>query len=218
MAIILDDWGNNPRPLQYVYDIDRPVTISILPNLRFSRKIAEEAFAHGVGIMLHMPMQPKNKAPLEPKTILTTTSDEDIQNYLEAALASVPHALGVNNHMGSAATSDLRVMGTVLRYLKGRGLFFVDSNVIPTTVGPRVAQETGIAFGKRDVFIDNKASSVSIKKYLERAKKQALLTGRVVAIGHDKELTLRTIKEIIPEFEKEGIKFVLVKDIVEGSE
>ena len=135
IAIILDDWGNNHSLLKYAIDIGRPVTLSILPHLSQSRRIAEEAFANHLGVMLHMPMQPKsNKQRLEPHTILTTTSDKDIRLYLDQAIASVPHAEGVNNHMGSAATGDRRVMTALLKDLKGRGLFFVDSYVIPETV------------------------------------------------------------------------------------
>ena len=130
MAIILDDWGNNFSLTQEVIAIDRPLTLSILPNLPQSRKIAEEAFSHHLGVMLHMPMQPKSKKqPLEPHTIMITTPDKKILRYLDAALLSVPHVEGVNNHQGSEATSNERVMRAVLKHLKEKGLFFIDSNV-----------------------------------------------------------------------------------------
>ncbi len=216
IAIILDDWGNNYLMLKYALDIGRPVTLSILPHLAQSRRIAEEAFANHLGVMLHMPMQPKNKIKgLEPHTILITTPDKDILAYLDSALESVQHAEGVNNHMGSAATSDLRVMRTVLSHLLSKGLFFVDSNTAPSSVAPSVAKELGIKFTKRDVFIDNDPSPEAIKRSLRRAKAIALKRGRVVVIGHDKKVTLIAIEEIVPEFEAAGIQFVLVKDLVE---
>ena len=74
MAIILDDWGNNYSLLQDVIDVGRPITVAVIPNLKFSRRIAEKAHAGGLGVMIHMPMQPKNlNEPLEPHTILTTS-------------------------------------------------------------------------------------------------------------------------------------------------
>jgi hypothetical protein len=216
MAIILDDWGPNAALVNEAVAIGRPLTLSILPNLRYSRRIAEAAKAHGLGVMLHMPMQPKGKRqPAEPHTILTTTPDKEIVKYLDEALASVPFVEGVNNHQGSAATSDERVMRTVLSYLKKKGLFFVDSRVIATSVGSRVAREVGISFGKRDFFIDNQPVVDAIIERLREAQRVALKNGRVVVIGHDKRATLEAIKRMVPEFDKSGVKLVLAREIVE---
>ena len=215
MAIILDDWGNNYSLLERAIVIKRPLTIAIIPHLRYSRAIAESAFNQGLGVMLHMPMQPfGDNQVLEPHTILTTSSDMEIQIFLNRAIESVPYAEGVNNHMGSAATSDARVMGVVLKELKKRGLFFVDSYVTSQSVAGAVAKKIGNDFTKRDIFIDNKPELTSIKAELLNAKRVALKTGRVVVIGHDKRLTLQAIDEVAKEFEDEGIEFVLVKDLI----
>ena len=216
MAIILDDWGNNFSLVKVAVDLHRPITLSILPHLIHSEQIDAEASKDGLGIMLHMPMQPKNKTRgLEPHTIKITNTDQEIVTYLDGALVSVPHAEGVNNHMGSEATADLRVMRVVLSHLAAKGLFFIDSNTTSLTVGPQVAKEVNIRFTKRDVFIDNDLNPESIKRYLKRAETIALKRGRVVVIGHDKRLTLDAIKAEIPEIEKAGIRLVLAKDLAE---
>jgi len=216
MAIILDDWGPSAALVDEAVAIGRPLTLSILPNLRHSRDIAEAAKKHGLGVMLHMPMQPKGKRqPAEPHTILTTSSEADILKYLEEALASVPYAEGVNNHQGSAATSDERVMRTILSYLKKKGLFFVDSRVIATSVGRKTAGELGVRFAQRDVFIDNVAAVDEVKRQLAEAGRLALRRGKAVAIGHDKKPTLEAIREMAPELEKNGVKLVLVKELLE---
>ena len=116
--------------------------------------------------------------------------------------------------MGSAATSDLRVMRTVLKHLLSRNLFFIDSNTASTSVGTQVAKEIGIKFNRRDVFIDNEMKPEVIKIQLERAKNIALRRGSVVVIGHDRKMTLLAIKEMVPEIEAAGVKFVLVRDLV----
>ena len=216
VAIILDDWGNNFPLFDQALAVGRPLTLSILPNLPHSKRIAEAAFSHGLGVMLHMPMQPENpKEKLEPQTILTTSSEADIIRYLDEALLSIPHVEGANNHMGSAATRDKRVMGIFLTALKKRGLFFVDSNVVQDTQGVSIAKSMGIPFAKREVFLDNEPDPAKIRKQLLRAKKLALSKGKVVVIGHDKKLTLEAIKEMVPEFEREGVRFVLVKELLE---
>ncbi len=215
MAIILDDWGNNYSLLKSAIDIGRPITLSILPHLTNSARIAEEAYENNLGVMLHMPMQPKNKTRgLEPHTIMVTDPDSVVVEYLDSALESVPHADGVNNHMGSAATSDERVMRTVLSHLTAKNLFFIDSDTDSTTVAPKIAREVGIKFAKRNVFIDNVPDEEMIKNQLEKAKAYALRRGRVVVIGHDKKMTLDVIKSMVPEIEKAGIKLVLVKELV----
>jgi polysaccharide deacetylase 2 family uncharacterized protein YibQ len=215
MAIILDDWGQNFSLLQYALEIRRPLTLAILPNLPHSHTIAEEAFRNKLGVMLHMPMQPKSgRQDLEPHTILTTMPDGDIVRYLNEALLSVPYAEGVNNHMGSAATSDLRVMRTVIRHLKSKNLFFIDSNVIATTKAPQAAKEAKIRFTQRDVFIDNEMNLAAIRLKLRQAKEIAKSKGEVVVIGHDKKMTLQAIKELVPEIEKEGVRLVLAKELL----
>ena len=216
MAIILDDWGNNLELVKTAVGIRRPLTLSVLPHLIHSRQVARSAKKNGLGVMLHMPMQPKGaNQPLEPHTILTTTPDAQIIDYLDKALEDIPQAEGVNNHQGSAATSDERVMRTVLKHLKSRGLFFVDSEVIKTSVGRKMAGEIGIPFTKRDVFIDNKLTNGAVKERLRLAEKIALSRGRVVVIGHDKKPTLQAIREMVPELEKNGVKLVLVRELLE---
>ncbi len=216
MAIVLDDWGNNYSLLKYALEIDRPITLSILPGLPQSRRIAEEAHRRGLGVMLHMPMQPMNeKEPREPSTILINSTDGEIQQMLDEALKSVPYAKGVNNHQGSLATSDPRVMRAVLTHLKEKNLFFIDSHVTSRAVAEPIAREVGIAFEKRDVFIDNINKSSAVKEMLREAIRVALAHGRAIVIGHDRKITLKVIRDMLPEMDRAGVKLVLAKDLVE---
>lgn len=215
MAIVLDDWGENYGLTKQALDIGRPLTLSILPYLHYSKKIAEEAHRNNLGVMLHMPMEPKKAHErMEPQTILTTTPDADVIRYLDEALGSIPYAEGVNNHTGSKATTDTRVMRLVLGRLKERGLFFVDSFVTKDTVGPDVAREIGLPFAKRGVFIDNVSKKDAILGELKSAGDIALKKGEVVVIGHDRKTTLAAIKEAVPSLEKAGVRLVLVRDLV----
>lgn len=215
MAIILDDWGNNLSLVQDAVDIRRPLTLSVLPHLAHSQEIAEQAFKNNLGVMLHMPMQPKNgREILEPHTIMVTSSDMEIMRYLDEALAGIPHIEGVNNHMGSAATSDARVMRVFLNHLKQTHLFFIDSNTDRSSVAFKTAEDLGLPCAKREVFLDNETKPASIRKQILLAKKIALKKGQVVVIGHDKKVTLQVIKEMISEIEKDGVRLVLVRDIL----
>lgn len=215
MAIILDDWGNNYNVLEEAIALKRPITIAILPMLPHSQEIAEDGHAARIGIMLHMPMQPKgSQKHLEPHTIKTTSSTKEITQFLNEALTNVPYVEGVNNHMGSAATSDLRVMRVVMNYLKAKNLFFVDSRVVAESVCTSVARETGIRFGSREVFIDNEARVPYIENQLRTAIRKTLLRGTLIVIGHDKHATLQALHNMIPEIERAGIQLVYARDLV----
>jgi polysaccharide deacetylase 2 family uncharacterized protein YibQ len=195
--------------------VHRPLTLAVIPKLAHSREIAEDAHRVGLGVMLHLPMEPVGDKFMEPNTIRTTTSDADILRTLEAALADIPYVEGVNNHQGSAATCDERVMHTLLSALKKKDLFFVDSRTIAGSVGAKVAKETGVRFGARRVFLDNVVEVDPIKDQLRKAMQLALKNGSVIAIGHDKHATLRAIKEMVSEIEAAGIKLVYARDLVE---
>jgi hypothetical protein len=215
IAIILDDWGNNETLVAAAVAVDRPLTLAILPKLKHSQEIAEEAHKAGLGVMLHMPMEPKGRnSGLEPHTIMTGFSDAEVLQFLDEAVASIPHLEGVNNHMGSAATSDPRIMRLVLGRLKEKGLFFVDSHTISTTVAPEVAGEVGARFMSRNIFIDNVVTLGAVKAQLRIAQKYALKHGSAVVIGHDKKITLQAILEMVPELEAAGIKLVYARDLV----
>lgn len=215
MAIILDDWGTNYQLLREAVRIGRPLTLAVIPHLPHSRRISSEAAAAGLGVMLHMPMEPFSKTqPLEPRTIRTTTSDAEIRRYLDEALRAVPEADGVNNHMGSAATSDERVMRAVLSHLRKGHYFFIDSHTVNTSVAPRLARELDVTFGRRDVFIDNEMDPDKIKVQLRRAVETALRKGESLVIGHDKAMTLRAVREMVPEIERAGVRLVLARELV----
>ncbi len=216
MAIILDDWGMNVSLVDDAVAVGRPLTLSVLPHLAHSRDVAEAAHAQKLGVMLHMPMQAKSlKAPREPRTIRIVSTDEEILDYLDQALANIPYVEGVNNHQGSAATSDTRVMHTVLRHLKKKDLFFVDSRVIATSVCEKEAEGIGVRFTTRDVFIDNVATVPAVMGQLREAVRIALKRGRVVVIGHDKKPTLEAIRQMVPEIEKSGVKIVSIKELLQ---
>lgn len=215
MAIILDDWGASGAHVDDVVALGKPVTLAVIPHLRRSEEVAIEAHAAGLGVMLHMPMQPKSAKPSEPHTILTNTSAGEIRRLLDEALSSVPHVEGVNNHQGSAATSDLRVMRTVLSHLKKKGLFFVDSKVIATSACAQAARETGIRFASRDVFIDNVPEVEAIKGKLREALRLARSRGRALAIGHDRSVTLEALRQMRGEIDASGVKLVLAREMVE---
>ncbi|MDD5019008.1 MAG: divergent polysaccharide deacetylase family protein [Candidatus Omnitrophica bacterium] len=216
IALIIDDWGYNMRNKSFLEDDDMPVTIAILPFQEYSREAAELAHRHGKEVIIHMPMEPHHKEQygLETNTLLTTMDSSQIVSLMDEAFAQIPYAKGINNHMGSKATEDTRVMRIVIGYLKRRGLFFVDSMVTPKSVGRTVAKSMHEKFASRDIFIDNENGETYIREQLVKVARLAKQNGVAVAIGHDRPHTVAVLKEMIPAFEEQGYEFIGISEVI----
>lgn len=215
VAIVLDDWGYNTNNVSDLFNIGEPITISVLPNLPFSKKIASQAAGNNIEAILHLPLEPNdsNKPP-EKDTIYTYMNQKDVLSRLESALDSVPGAKGVSNHMGSKATEDEKLMRLIFTRLKKNKLYFLDSLVTNNSVCWKVASKVGIKFTERSVFLDNNNNPEYIMVQLRQLLKISKLKGTGVGIGHDRALTIKTLKEMLPVFKREGVKLVYLSELV----
>lgn len=213
-AIIIDDFGYNMDNLEDVWELDIPATISILPNLPYSKRIAKAADKRGLEIILHLPLEPHEHVRLEESTIMTAMSDEEIAHTLELAIASVPHLKGLSNHMGSKATEDERVMSLIFERMKEENLYFLDSVVTQKSSCGRLCRDIGIKFARRTVFLDNISDAGYIKGQIEELIEKSLAMGEAIGVGHDRELTIDVIEEMAPLFKKKGIEIVPVSELV----
>ncbi len=215
VAIIFDDAGYGIKAAQEVEDIGRPVTISVLPHLPFSTQIAEEAPRHGMQVILHLPVQPDNGSiALSPGGITVQMDDDDIRRTVNDDLATVPSAVGANNHMGSLGTADPRLMRAVMDVMKERHLFFVDSMTSSRSVAARVAREMGVPTAVRTVFLDNEDNEEYVRGQFRALIAIAQSRDGAIAIGHVGKVTARVLVSMLPEFDEAGIQLVRVSDLV----
>lgn len=219
VAIIIDDLGMGGRTTKELLAIDRPLNFSILPFLPHSKDTATEARKKGFLVMLHLPMEPKgypgpDKDPGK-GAILMNVPRKEIAEIIAQNLSNIPYAQGVNSHMGSCLTEDEEIMNLVLKELKKRNLFFVDSKTSNESVAYREARRLGLRCGERDVFLDNEIDLDYIKGQIRLLAKIALNEGQAIGIGHAHSPTVQAIKETIPELESQGIEFVLVSELLE---
>src|SRR5438270_12441806 len=122
VALIIDDCGQWLDMERGVIALPIPVTLAVLPHVHYSKLIAQEASDAGKGVMLHLPMEPVSRAYPGPGEIKTDMNDDAIVAQAEDDVAQVPLAKGVNNHEGSAASADERVMRDVMGVVKNHGL------------------------------------------------------------------------------------------------
>ncbi len=214
LAIIIDDCGQWPDTEHGFIALPVALTLSVLPHVRYGTQIARDADAAGKGVMLHLPMEPLSGADPGPGRITVSMNDDAITAQVRDDLASVPLAAGVNNHEGSRATADDRVMRAVASVLAERHLFFIDSRTGAASVAERDTLAAGIPTAGRDVFLDNAADVDATEAQLRRAAKLAKTQGSAIAIGHPRPTTLIAVRTLLPELERDGIQLVLARDLV----
>ncbi|HET7814386.1 MAG TPA: divergent polysaccharide deacetylase family protein [Candidatus Baltobacteraceae bacterium] len=214
LALIIDDCGQWPDTERALVALPIPITMSVMPHVRYTSQIAQIAQDAGKGVMLHLPMEPLSHKRSGPGEIETTMTDDQIAAQMKDDIAQVPLAAGVNNHEGSAASADPRVMHVVMQAVKDRGWFFVDSRTNKATVAASIAQEDGVPNASRNVFLDNESNAAYSESMLREAAAVALEKGSAIAIGHPKPTTLEAIRALYPELQAQGIRFVLVSELV----
>jgi len=134
---------------------------------------------------------------------------------LREDLEAVPYIKGVDNHMGSRFMEHGDKVRLVLRELKKRDLFFLDSLTTPKSKGYQIAQELAMRAGKRDLFLDNETAVKDIKVQLERLKQIAQTRGKAIGICHPYPSTIAALKEMVPKFQAEGMEIVPLSQILD---
>lgn len=215
VAIIFDDVGENISQVKDILKLKIPVTISILPFLNYSKKSALLAKEHNIEIMLHLPMEPyRSEVTPGIHTITTEMANSEIKKWTQKSVNHIPYVKGVNNHMGSKATENKRVMKKILQVLKSKNLYFIDSRTSSKSVAYKTSKRMDIPTDINRCYLDNENKKDYIKKRLDLLIRKVLKRGDAIAIGHSRKKTIEMIKEYIPKFKSGGILFVKVSKIL----
>ncbi len=198
LSIVIDDVGYQLHYDRQVLRMPLPISVAILPNSPHAREMALEAHAQGREILIHMPMAPLSKQPLEKNTLQPSMSGDEVRRIIQKAVADVPYAVGMNNHMGSAMTSSLSGMQNVMTALEQYRLYFLDSVTIGNTQATRAAAGTGVKVIRRKVFLDDSANEAEIRRQFNRAIDVARKTGSAIAIGHPRPATVKVLQQMLP--------------------
>ncbi len=216
IAIIIDDFGYSyNQTIQGFVTLKDPLSYSIIPEKPYSRRTAQALHNRNKIILIHMPLVTVNGTSSEPGIVLTPDlTDEEIDNRLQRAYKSVPFAMGLNNHQGSGGTQDADLMSTVMRWVKEKHLWFVDSRTIAATVAEKTARKMGIPTTRRNIFLDDVDDVDAIKKELIHLAKLSQKHGYAVAIGHCRPNTLTALRSYLPLLKSAGYDLVPVADLV----
>jgi len=210
LSIIIDDLGHRLAEGERATQLPGPVMCAVLPQTPHAGWLAQRAHAAGKEVILHLPMQPHSDKNPGAGSLAANKSETEWRAHLDRNLASVPHVIGVNNHMGSRLTADPRAMRWLMPALRERRLFFIDSLTTPGSLGARTARAHGLPTLTRDLFLDRDPAPTAIDMKLDQLEKLAKARGHALAIGHPYPATLDALERWLPELASRGITVIPV--------
>ena len=216
IVLVIDDFGyRNDSVSDGFLDLNIPITCAIIPGHLQSRKFAQKAFAAGKEVIIHMPMESSLNTPGEDEyKIKSGMTSEEVEWRIREVLKEMPEAIGMNNHQGSKATTNGKVMSVLGLVLKANNKFFIDSRTTSKTVAEEIMRSIGVPTIRRHVFLDNDDSKDKISERIDEVARLAQKQGIAVAIGHAKPNTLKAIKDALPKLLADGYQFEFASNVV----
>jgi polysaccharide deacetylase 2 family uncharacterized protein YibQ len=216
VAFVIDDVAYDLNAMDHFAALGVPLTFAILPRDKNTKALAEKATQLHFPVILHLPMEPLDLAHNNPGgagLYLNMTPDQLHQQF-EKDVASVPYIQGMNNHMGSAFTENADKMALVMKWVKEKNLFFLDSRTSLHSVVPKVAKQFGVPCLVNETFLDNADDATAIEHQLDIVLKLALKHKRTIAIGHYRRKHLvEALANRIPEFRARGVMLVTLPSL-----
>lgn len=188
MAIVIDDFGYiDGKLLDGFMNVDPAVNFAIFPNEKNSIETMQMAHNMGRETLIHVPMEPLNYPNVNPgkDPILVTMKEHEIDNQMEKFIEDMYLCKGINNHMGSLATTDEGIMQAVMISLKKNKLYFLDSKTSNVSIAYNVAQKSHITAFRNDIFLDTpNLKDATMDAKLQQCLEMASRRSQIVAIMH----------------------------------
>ncbi len=208
IAIIFDDMGLDKGAFSQVMSLPGPLTLSFLPYARDVQPLVDQTLERGDSVLLHLPMEPIGPQDPGPYAIQASGSSQKMLEDLEWNLKQFSGYSGVNNHMGSKVTANQSRMTKILKNLKRRDLYFIDSVTSANTKVLQASRLAGMDILRRDVFVDPRAGVETVKTQLGQVEEIARRTGYAVAIAHPHKDTINVIGPWLASARLRGFELV----------
>ncbi len=184
LYIVIDDVGNNLFQLKPFLDLPMKITFAVLPGLKYTREAIDLIRAAGKDYIIHQPMEALGGQNPGPGALRIGMTQDEVRTIVTDNIKDYHDVKGMNNHMGSAATSDYELMSFLYNVLKEKKMSFLDSRTTSKSVGRELAQTVGIPFAERSIFLDNSKEKQSILEAVEDGLNISTKKGHAVMIGH----------------------------------
>ncbi len=215
IGIVVDDMGYRLADGLRALALPGPLAYSFLPHTPHASRLLAAARSAGKDVMLHLPMEAVSANHLlGPGAVRSAMTHAEFVDTLRAALASVPGAIGVNNHMGSLLTRDPERMAWVMQTLRDDGLYFVDSRTTALSVAAQVARDASVPVAERDVFLDNRPEERYVHGQFARLLDVASRHGDALGIVHPHGGSVAVLARELPRLDAAGVTLVPVPEIL----
>lgn len=194
LAIVIDDVGYHSKEDAAIFAMPREISVAIIPAAPYARARNQEAKSQGRDILIHMPMQPVSAVKIEDGGLHLGMSAAQVNDRVNTAKNIVRDAIGMNNHMGSAATADPQLMTYLMTALQEKHLFFLDSRTIGKSVAGKIAKEQGVRSLDRHIFLDDSNEFADVQRQFKAAIHYARKHGSAIAIGHPRPNTIAVLQ------------------------
>ncbi|HHF4025546.1 hypothetical protein BLA59_03340 [Haemophilus influenzae] len=194
LAIVIDDVGYHLKEDAAIFAMPREISVAIIPAAPYARARNQEAKSQGRDILIHMPMQPVSAVKIEDGGLHLGMSAAQVNDRVNTAKNIVRDAIGMNNHMGSAATADPQLMTYLMTALQEKHLFFLDSRTIGKSVAGKIAKEQGVRSLDRHIFLDDSNEFADVQRQFKAAIHYARKHGSAIAIGHPRANTIAVLQ------------------------
>ncbi len=215
VTIIIDDLGLNTVTTAKIADLPGPLTLSFLPYGRNLDQQSALVKSRGHEVFVHLPMEPIGDQDPGPNAIHSGQSTDEVRRLALNAIGAVSGAAGLNNHMGSRATTDGALVRPVLDAMQGTGLVFIDSFTTSVSIAETMALEAGLPASRRDVFLDNDPSPEAIHTQLMKLEDHARAHGTAIGIGHPYPTTIAAIREWSRNLRANDLNLIPASKLVE---
>ncbi len=188
LAIVVDDFGEiGGKLLDDFLALPQAVTFAIMPGYENSVTTMERAHAQGRESIAHIPMEPIGYPQVNPGkgAILVQMSQQEIRKTLTKHLDQLHLCIGINNHMGSFATTDKDVMRHVMSVLKERNKLFLDSRTSNVSVAYSEAQKAHVPAYRNHIFLDApNISDANMDAKIKQLQSMSQSNPNLIAITH----------------------------------
>lgn len=218
LAIVVDDFGPvGDELLQQWLDLPVEIDFTIFSGMKFSEETMNRAHAQGRETLVHVPMEPIDYPRENPgdNPILVQMDQARVEKTLLRHLNALPLCAGINNHMGSLATTDNKIMSWVMGVLKKKGRFFFDSRTSNVSIAFQEAQKARIPAYRNDLFLDSpNISDATLEARFSQVRELGLRKNAVIAITHCHNAEkLRYLKTFIDKARAAGFTLIPLSQV-----
>lgn len=220
ITIVVDDFGAiGGKLLDGFFEMDKEVVFAIFPEEANSISTMQRATAQGRDTIIHVPMEPIGYPRVNPgkNAILVQHKEDRIEKQLSGFINKMPDCIGINNHMGSLATTDPDVMQVVMNTLKRHDKVFLDSRTTNVSVAYQTAQKSHIRAFRNDLFLDSpNISQSTMEAKINQIIQLANNRQHIIAISHcHNQEKLDYLKSLVNRLKKAGFTLVPLSEIGE---